>query len=112
MESKETYLEPLLHKAEEYSKASFEILKLKALDKSASVTSAIISRFILSLVLSFFILSLNIALALWLGDLLGKDYYGFLLVAGFYGLVSIVLFSMHPRIKTSISNIIISQLLN
>jgi hypothetical protein len=112
MEATKNFIEPLLHKAEEYSKTSFEILKLKTLDKTAAVTSTIISRLILIIVLSFFILCLNIALALWLGDLLGKSYYGFLIVAAFYGIAAIILFSIHPRIKISLSNTIITQMLN
>jgi hypothetical protein len=112
MESGETFIEPLLHKAEEYSKTSFEILKLKTIDKAAAVTSSLISRLLLIIAASFFLLALNIALALWLGDLMGRSYYGFLIIAGFYGIVAIILFSIHPRIKISLSNTIITQMLN
>jgi hypothetical protein len=112
MEVKKTFIEPLLDKVEEYGKTSFEILKLKILDKTAAVTSTIISRLISAFVFSFFIFCLNIALAFWLGDLLGKSYYGFLIVSAFYGIASIILFFLHPRIKISLSNTIIKQIFN
>jgi hypothetical protein len=112
MEFKETYIEPLLQKMEDYGKANFEILKLKTIDKAAAVTSTLISRLLLVIAASFFLLALNIALALWLGDLLGKTYLGFLIVAAFYALVVLVLFFIHPRIKAGFSNSIITQMLN
>ena len=112
MEAKANLLEPLIARAEEFSKTSFELIKLKTLDKTATVVSTLISRLLLVFVLSIFALTLNIAIALWLGDLLGKNYYGFLLVASFYGLIGIILFFVHPLIKSRINNSMITQLLN
>ncbi len=112
MEAKSHLLEPLLESAEAYSKTSFELLKLKSLDKTAAVTSTLISRLLLVIVLSFFALTLSIAVALWLGELLGKSYYGFLVVAGFYGLSGIILCLIHPSVKARVNNSIITQMFN
>ena len=112
MEAKANLIEPLLERAEQYSKTSFELLKLKSLDKTADVTSALISRLFLIIILSLFALTLNIGVALWLSDLLGKNYYGFLVVAAFYGFIGIILFFIHPYIKARINNSIITQMLN
>lgn len=112
MEAKASLIEPLLERAEQYSKTSFELLKLKSLDKTADITSKLISRLLLVIVLLFFALTVSIAIALWLGELLGKNYYGFLVVASFYGLIGIVLFFMHPLIKARVNNSIITQMLN
>lgn len=112
MEAKENFIEPLLERAEQFSKTSFELLKLKSIDKTADVGSSLTSRFLLVIVLSLFALTLNIAIALWLGDLLGKNYYGFLVVAAFYGLIGIVLYFTHPLIKARVNNSIIKQMLN
>ena len=62
------------------------------------------------LLVSFFAFTINIAVALWLGDVLGKNYYGFLIVAGFYALASIILLIVHPSIKIRVNNTIIRQL--
>ncbi len=112
MEAKENLIEPLLERVEEYSKTSLELLKLKCLDKTADVTSTLISHLLSIMVFSLFALTLNIAIALWLGDLLGKNYYGFLIVASFYGLIGIILFFIHPLIKTRVNNSIITKMLN
>ncbi len=102
----------LLEKAENYSKTSFELMKLKALDKTADVSSTLASRSLFTLVVSFFAITLNIAIGLWLGDLLGKTYYGFLVVAFCYALAAAVLLLIHPLIKSRANNAIIKQLLN
>ena len=111
MESKLSLIEPLLERAEQYSKTSFELLKLKSLDKTADVTSNLISRLLFAIVLSIFVVLINIGIAIWLGDILGKNYYGFLIVGSFYGLISMVLFFIHPMIKARLNNSIITQLL-
>lgn len=112
MESKSNLIDPLLEKAEAYTKTSFELLKLKTVDKTADVTSTLASRSLFTLIVSFFAFALNIAIALWLGDLLGKAYYGFLIVASCYLLVGVILLIIHPFIKGRVSNVIIRQLLN
>ena len=67
---------------------------------------------ILVVVISFFAFTLNIAIALWLGDMLGKSYYGFLIVAAVYALVAVILLIVHPIIKNRASNAIIRELFN
>lgn len=112
MESKLNFFEPLLASAEEYSKTSFDLLKLRSVDKAADISSTLISRLLLLVVILLFTLTLNTAIALWLGDLLGKIYYGFLIVASFYGLIGLILWLSHSFIKTRIGNSVINQILN
>jgi hypothetical protein len=112
METITSSIEPLLQRAEEYGKTTLELLKLKSLDKVATLAAALISRLILISILVFFVFTLTVAIALWLGDELGKNYYGFLIVASFYALLGIVLFLVRPFIKTSVNNSIVKQLLN
>ncbi|MBI3520870.1 MAG: hypothetical protein HY062_16145 [Bacteroidetes bacterium] len=113
MDDKATFIEPLLLKAEAYGKTSYELIKLKTIDKTSDVLSTGVSRGIAILAFSVFLVMVNIAIALWLGDILGKSYYGFFCVAGFYAVCGLILyFFMHNWIKERISNSIISQLLN
>jgi uncharacterized membrane protein len=44
------------------------------------------------MLVALFTICLNIGLAIWLGELLGKMYYGFFIIAGFYFLVSVIVF--------------------
>jgi hypothetical protein len=112
MEPTISLIEPLLERAEMYTKTSIELLKLKSIHKTADITSTLISRLLLTIVLSLFVLTLNIGIALWIGDLLEKAYFGFLVVAAFYALIGIVLFFIHPIIKSRLNNSIITQILN
>lgn len=112
MLTKEKIIESLVIKVEAYGKTNFELLKLKAVDKTAEVTSKLLSRTLLLIALSFFLLFINIGLSFWIGELLGKVYFGFAVVAGFYGLVSIILVFTHSIIIRRVKDRIISQLLN
>jgi hypothetical protein len=113
MENNILFIEPLVARAEQYGKLSYELIKLKAIHTLSKVVSTFISRVILILVLAMAIIVLTIGVALWLGDLLGKSYYGFFCVAGFYCIIGFVLyFFLHHKIKKAVSNSIILQILN
>jgi Na+/melibiose symporter-like transporter len=113
MEEKKHLLEPLLEITEEYVKTKYEIVKLKTIDKTAGTLSTLLSHSIIVVTLSVFVLMVSIGAALWIGDLLGKSYYGFFCIASFYGLIGYVLyFFMYKTIKKRIENSIISHLLN
>ena len=61
---------------------------------------------------ALFALIMNIGVALFLGELLGKLYYGFFIVAAFYLLAALILhFFMYKWIKKPISDLIIKQAL-
>ena len=105
-------IESLLEKASDYGKTSFELLKLKALDKTSDAVSSFIPHSIVFLVFIVFMFFLNLGLAFWLGEILGKTFFGFLVVAGFYGIIGILFhFFLHKWLKKVISNIIIRNML-
>jgi len=112
METKECLLAPLFEKVEDYSKTSLKLVKLKLVDKVSDFTSTLISRLILTAVIVLFAIVFNIAVGLWLGEMLGKTYFGFLVLASFYGLAAIVLLVVHPYIKDKIAAVIIKKSLN
>lgn len=113
MENNTTIFEPLFERAHTYGKTSFELCKLKVVEKTSGVSSTFASRAIAFFVFSLFVLMASFGVALWLGELLGKAYYGFLVVAGFYVIVGCVLyFFMHGWIKKSINDSIIKEILN
>jgi len=102
----------LFEKAETFGKTTYELSKLKALETTTVVASSIVARLSVVLMLSIFTLVFNIGVALYLGDLLGKSYYGFFIVAAFYLIAGIVLhFFLHKWIKKPLADLIISQAL-
>ena len=112
MEDQASLIESLIEKGEQYGKTTLELLKLKTLDKSADVTSTLVSWLIVVIFAVLFFLILNIGVALWLGELLGKSYYGFFVVAGFYAILAL-LFGIFRKslIKKPVNNSIINQVL-
>ena len=82
MNDNQTPIEALFEKAEDYSKTTLELFKLNAIDKTAEIVSSLAVRLAILLAVVLFVLVLNIGVALWIGELLGKTYYGFFVVAG------------------------------
>ena len=102
----------LFEKAKDYSETTIELFKLNAIDKSAELGSSLVARLAIFMVVALFFLIINMGIALWIGELLGKTYYGFFVIGGFYVLVAILLHTFrHQWIKTPVSNSIINQML-
>ena len=81
MEENANLLETLLERASEYGKTSIELARLKALDKTTEIVSSVIPLSVVILLVASSLLFLNLGLAFWLGEVLGKIYYGFFIVA-------------------------------
>jgi len=111
MEDKTNIYETLLESATDYGKTSFNLVKLKALDKTADAISSFIPNAVVFVLIASFLLFISFGLALWLGELLGEIYFGFFIVAVFYGLTAIVFnFLLKKGIKQSIYDFTIKQL--
>ena len=112
MEENVNLIEELLERVTEYGKTSYELIKLKALDKTSDVVSSFIPQSIVFVIIAVFMIFFNLGLAFWLGDILGKTYYGFFIIAAFYAITGIVIhFFMHKWIKRAVCNFIIKLLL-
>jgi hypothetical protein len=113
MENHTSSVQTLFEKAGDYLETKMELLKLQAVNTTSDVTSSIVSRFPLLLIISLVILLLNVGIAMWIGDLLGKMYYGFFLISGFYILVAILLYVFRKKwIKEPVHDRLIKKMLN
>jgi hypothetical protein len=112
MEDSKKLLETLVDRSTDYAKTSYELVKLQAVDKSSDVVSSVIPHTVVLVLVSSFMLFFNLGLALWLGEILGKLFYGFFIVAGFYILSGLIVhLFMHKQLKEIIRNYVIKQLL-
>ncbi|MDZ4682563.1 MAG: hypothetical protein SH848_19610 [Saprospiraceae bacterium] len=112
METRVDLFESLVDKAEAYARTTYELSKFKTLETITVVVTSLVSRLIVLSTISLFIVVLSIGIAFLLGDLLGKTYYGFFIVAAFYLLAGIVLkLFLHKWIKKPISELIIVKAL-
>jgi len=84
MESPSDLVGTLFDSVDAYTKTTIELVKLKSMEQTANLVAPWISRLVVFILLLAFSILFNIGIALWLGDMLGKLYYGFFIVAGFY----------------------------
>jgi len=113
MEDNTNIIDSLLEKAAVYGKTSYELIKLNAVDKASDKISSFTPGLVLSITIGCFLFLINVGAALWLGEVLGKNYYGFFVVAGFYGFAAFIIrLFFYKRIKSIFHDYIIRQLLN
>ncbi len=113
METQSNTIEALVERAGQYGKTSIELYRLKAIDKSAEVVSSFATKLAVIVFFTLFFLILNVGIALWIGDMLGKTYFGFFIVAGFYAIAGTLLYTYRDKwIKAPVRNSIILHALN
>jgi hypothetical protein len=113
VEEQTNSLEILFEKTGDYLETRIDLLKLQAVNTTSDVTSSLLAKFAIALIVSLITLILNIGIAMWLGDLLGKMYYGFFLVSGFYIIVAAVLYIFrHQWLKLPFYNMLVKKMLN
>jgi hypothetical protein len=105
-------MEPLLERAGEYGKVSYELIRLRTINKIADMGSTMLPRFLFFCCMLVFALFVTLGASLWLGKLLGENYLGFLVIALFYGLIGMMLYLRRCRIKEKAYNFLIKQILN
>ncbi len=111
MENQSTPIDSLIDRVKIYVETRIDLLRLKAIDKSSSFISLLVSMIIVILMSFLFIIFLSVGAALLLGEMLGKTYYGFFIVAGFYLLVGLILFALRDKwLKAPITNTMIKNL--
>ncbi len=110
MEAPNGSVELLFESLETYSKTTFELAKLKALESFSKGIAALFAKVGVVMLLLLFVVLLSIGVAMMLGDLLGKAYYGFFIVAGFYLVVGLLFhFFLYHWIKGPIAHTLINQ---
>jgi hypothetical protein len=111
MEDKTSPLETLIERTETFSKTSIKLFKLKAIDKTSEIISDSAVWLVIIILGSLFFMILNIGIALWIGEILGKSWYGFLILAGVYAVLTIiVLIFSNQWIRKPLRNSIINKL--
>lgn len=112
IENQSTPVESLIDRVKSYVETRIDLLRLKAIDKSSSFLSLLISLIVVILISFISVILLSVGIALLLGDLLGKLYYGFFIVAGFYLITGLVLYSLREKwLKAPIADAMIKKLM-
>jgi membrane-bound ClpP family serine protease len=113
MENQSSPVESLIDRVKIYVETRIDLLRLKAIDKSSSFLSLLLSMIIVMLIGFIFIMLVSIGLALLIGSLLGKTYYGFFIVGGIYLILGLLIFSFRNKwLKEPIANSMIKNLMD
>lgn len=105
-------IELLLKRAEDYVITSLALLQLHSIAKLADLASTLMSRLIVFSLLALSLLIMSLGAALWIGQLMGAAFYGFLVIGFLYCLLAIILFLLKDIwIKKALNNAIIVRLL-
>jgi hypothetical protein len=103
--------EELADNVKEYFDTKIESVKLNAAEKSSYVIANLIAGTAALVVFVFFLVFGGMALSFGLGIWIGKTWAGFLIVAGFYLLVGIVVWTARGKIiRMPVMNALIQQL--
>ncbi len=105
-------IKTLIDKSKDYLETKFELARLKTIDKSADVLSAVVVMVSMIFIGSLVIILVSIGLSLLIGSLLGAYHYGFFIMGAFYAVILLVLYVQRNKwIKTPIANGLINKML-
>lgn len=111
MKDKAIIVEMLVEKVEQYARTSLELYKLKAIDKGTDVFSSLVSRVVIIIIIALFFLLVTLGLCFYLGEVLGKVYYGFFTVAGIYAVVGIIMIIFRKKwLDDTLNDYIVRQI--
>lgn len=112
MDDNVEFIESIIERTTEYGKKSLDLVKLKVLYKTSDVVSTFLPHTVVIVFILIFMLFLDAGIALWLGEILGKIYFGFFIVAAFNGLAGIFIhLFLRKWLKNKVSNCLIKQVL-
>ena len=88
----------------DYTTKRVDLLKLEATEKGVTTAGTLTVIILLAVFAIFFLILFNIGIGILIGSYIGSYAFGFLIVAGFYFLVFIVLLLASKSIKNMIAN--------
>lgn len=100
----------MLELIKEYAYKRADLLKLEATEKSITVLGTVIYITLMVFALQFFVLLFLLAIGFLIGEYLNNYGYGFLIVAGLFLLILIVVFLQRKTIKNMVANKILESL--
>lgn len=105
-------LEDIFDKVQDYVGIQVEIVKLKSIGHISKAGSRLITGLIIGIFFTLFFLILSFGVAFWIGESMGHLYQGFLIVAGFYLILTILFYLLRKKLfHKLIHNNLTSQLL-
>jgi hypothetical protein len=100
----------MIETIKEYATKRIDLLKIEATEKSSLSAGVIAYLVVLLVAFGFFIILFNFGIAFLIGRAMGDQSYGFLIVAGFYLLVMIIIMIFKKKIVNYVADQVIKFL--
>ncbi len=113
MEKDPTAVEELFYKLKDYIETTFDLFKLKAINKVSGFTSTVIVSIILIILLFLIMICISVGFALLIGLWLGQAFWGFFIMGVLYLIIGLILFASRSKLlKEPISDKFIKELID
>jgi len=113
MQEQANFPESLFQKAGDYLETRIELIKLQSLDKTSDVVSLFAAGLLVIIIATLAVTILSIGVAIWIGELLDKYYYGFFIVGGFYLILALIMLLFKKKLFVRpVANLFIDKVLN
>jgi len=112
MENQGHDIDALLSDAGDYIETRTYLWKLKGIESLADVSGELASGLGMIGIVAFVVMLFSVGLALLIGDLLGKSFYGFFIIGGAYFIFGLICYICRNRwLKEPFSNLLIRKIL-
>lgn len=112
MQDQQTDIDILLSDAGDFIETRTTLWKYKGIESLADVSGELVAGLAMIVFVSFVIIVFSIGFALLIGEWLGKSYYGFFIMGGFYSIIALVIYARRGRwLKDPFSNMLIRKIL-
>lgn len=112
MDTNYEIVETVFKRIENLTTNQTALIKLKLYNKTADLATFLAMKAIIVTVLGLFFILLNIGLSLWIGEMLGKTYFGFFVLAAFYAVAAIFIkTSVYKYLQQQINMRVLSKIL-
>ena len=112
MQDQQYDIDILLSDTGDFLETKASLWKLRTVDTLSDSVSEIAAGLGIISIVGLFALIMSIGLSLLIGDWLGKDFYGFFVVGGIYGIAGLVCYAKRDRwLKEPVGNMLVRKLL-
>jgi len=112
MQDQKSDIDILLSDAGDFIETRTTLWKYKGIESLADVSGELVAGLAMIVFVSFVIIVFSIGFALLIGEWLGKSYYGFFIMGGFYSIIALVIYARRGRwLKDPFSNMLIRKIL-
>jgi len=112
MEEQQHDIDILLSDAGDYIETRTTLWKLKAIENLSDVSGELVSGLALIGIASLVVLIFSTGLALLIGFWIGKSFYGFFIIGGFYAIAGLIFYANRGQwLKEPFSNMLIRKIL-